>query len=333
MNSEILFLDYFIPTQKLSNSDLALIFPEWSPDKISNKTGIYERGISGVDELASDLSVNAAISLFKNNLIEREEVDFLLFCTQSPDFFLPTTACLIHNKLGLKDSCGALDFNLGCSGYIYGLSLAKGLISSGDAKKVLLLTAETYTKFIHPADKSNRTIFGDGAAATIVSATAIDGLGKFVFGTDGNGAMNLTVKTGGIRNRMLANDVFYNEDGFVKSDDHLFMDGQEIFQYTTKEVPLLVQKCLTMNNLKIAEIDLFVFHQANKYMLDYIRRKLNIPQNKFFIFLESTGNTVSSTIPIALCEAKKLGKLNKGTKVMLVGFGVGYSSGAVVVNF
>lgn len=333
MNSQILFVEYHIPVKKLTNQDLSREFPEWSPEKISSKTGIYERGICGDNEFASDLACTSAKKLFDKYDIDKTKIDFLLYCTQSPDYFLPTTACLIHKELGLESSCGALDFNLGCSGYVYGLSLAKGLIGSGDASSILLITSETYSKYIHPEDKSNKTIFGDAAAATLVSFTTNPGLGKFVFGTDGSGAMNLIVKTGGIRERDQSNFVEYSEGNFHKSDDHLFMDGQEIFKFTTREVPLLVERCLILNNLQISQIDLFVFHQANLYMLDFIRRKLDIPADRFFVSLELTGNTVSSTIPIALAEAMKIGKLKRGMKVMLVGFGVGYSSGAVVVNF
>jgi len=333
MNSQILFVEYHIPVKKLTNQELSIEFPEWSPEKISSKTGIYERGICDENEFASDLAINAAKKLFDKYGIEKNEIDFLLYCTQSPDYLLPTTACLIHKELGLNSNCGALDFNLGCSGYIYGLSLAKGLIGSGDASNVLLITSETYSKYIHPEDKSNRTIFGDAAAATLICVTTEPGLEKFVFGTDGFGAMNLIVKTGGIRKRVPSMFVEYSEGNFVKSDDHLFMDGQEIFKFTTREVPLLVDRCLKLNNLQISQIDLFVFHQANRYMLDFIRRKLNIPADRFFVSLELTGNTVSSTIPIALTEAMKIGKLERGMKVMLVGFGVGYSSGAVVFNF
>lgn len=333
MNSKIFAVDYFIPNTKLSNSDLSTIFPEWDPDKISNKTGIFERGICKSSEFASDLAVNAAQLLFKNQKININEIDFLLYCTQSPDYFLPSTSCIIHNKLNLTNNCGALDFNLGCSGYVYGLSLANGLILSGSAKKVLLITAETYSKFIHFDDKSNRTIFGDAAAATLICESDDEGIMKFVFGTDGSGANNLIVKTGGIRHREKALNVNYEQGTFLSSDDHLFMNGKEIFKFTTTEVPLLVKKCLNLNNLSLTEVDLFIFHQANRYMLDFIKRKINIPEEKFFVFLKNTGNTVSSTIPIAIHEATRIGKLKRGMKIMLVGFGVGYSSSAIIINY
>ncbi len=333
MNSKIFATEYYIPATKITNKDLSECFPEWNPDKISSKTGIFERGICAIDEFASDLAINAAKSLFNKHNIKLEEIDFLLYCTQSPDYFLPTTSCIIHSELSLPNNCGALDFNLGCSGFVYGLSLANGLIKSGSAKKVLLITSETYSKYIHVNDKSNRTIFGDGASATLICETLEEGILNFVFGTDGKGAQNLIVKTGGLKYKNPTFNVLYNEGEFIRSDDHLFMNGQEIFKFTTEEVPLIVNNCLIKNGVFISDIDLFIFHQANKYMLDYIKRKISIPDEKFFVFLEKTGNTVSSTIPIAINEAIKMGKLKRGMKLMLVGFGVGYSSSAIILNF
>jgi 3-oxoacyl-[acyl-carrier-protein] synthase-3 len=333
MNSKIVAIDYYIPKTKVTNTDLSNLFPEWDADKISSKTGIFERGICEENEFASDLALKAAQLLISNSKVDVNSIDFLLYCTQSPDYFLPTTACIIHRELSLSKNCGALDYNLGCSGFVYGLSLANGLIKSGSAKTILLITAETYSKFIHIKDKSNKTIFGDGAAATLICKTSKKGFMNFVFGTDGTGAKNLIVKTGGIRYRQISSNITYNNEEFIKSDDHLFMNGQEIFKFTTTEVPLIVNNCLNKNKLKITQIDLFIFHQANKYMLDFIKRKLNISDDDFFVFLKDTGNTVSSTIPIAMHEAIRVGKLKRGMKVMLVGFGVGYSSSAIIINY
>lgn len=334
MNSIIKAISYGLPSVKVTNDDLSIDFPEWSPEKISNKTGIFERSVCSSDEFASDLAFNAATKLFNEFDLDKNIIDFLLYCTQSPDYFLPTTACLIQDRLKLKTSCGALDFNLGCSGFVYGLSLAKGLISSGSAKNVLLITTETYSKYLHSSDKSNRSIFGDAAAATLINgSTSQSGIGNFVFGTDGSGASNLMIKNGGARFPKKNGVDIYEDSEFIKNDDYLFMNGQEIFKYTTSSIPKLVGDCLEINKYTLNEIDLFIFHQANKFMLDYIRRKLNIAPEKFYISLERTGNTVSSTIPIAISEAIKSGKLKKGMKVLLAGFGVGYSSAATIFTY
>jgi 3-oxoacyl-[acyl-carrier-protein] synthase-3 len=305
--------------------------PEWEPDKISQKTGIYRRHIAAENEFASDMAEKAARKLIVENDIAPAEIDFILYCTQSPDYFLPTTACILQNRLGLPTSCGALDFNLGCSGYVYGLALAKSLINCGLARNVLLLMSETYSKFINPLDKSNKTIFGDAASATLV--TEREGayeICNFSFGTDGSGAENLIVKFGGTRHKNdLGANVFDEQGSFVKNESNLFMDGRAIFSFTSSSVPKLVDQVIKANGITKNEVDFFLFHQANKYMLEFIRKKVNIAENKFIYHLENVGNTVSSTIPIALKE-ECLGK--KEGQILLAGFGVGYSWGGCLIK-
>ena len=188
-----------LPERVETNDDLRALFPRWDLDLIYSKTGIQARHIAAPDECASDLAVAAAEKLFASYDIDRSTIDFLLLCTQTPDYPLPTTACLLQHRLGLPITVGALDFNLGCSGYVYGLSLADGLIRTGAAKRVLLITAETYSKYIHPEDRSLRTIFGDGAAATLIEAAETPSLSAFAFGTDGSAGDALMVNTGGAR--------------------------------------------------------------------------------------------------------------------------------------
>lgn len=325
-------VSYWLPENKITNEDINHEHPEWSADKISAKTGIFERRIAS-DISIADMAYNASIKLFDEYQIDRSIIDFILLCTQSPDYFLPTTACIVQNKLGLSTSIGALDFNLGCSGFIYGLGLAKGLILSGSAKNILLITAETYSKFIHPDDKSNKTIFGDAAAATLISSE-LKGfeIGSFVYGTDGSGADNLIVKNGALYKNANATDIRSDENEFLRNDNYLYMNGQEIFRFTSANVPILVTEVLNKNKLSETDIDLYIFHQANKYMLDFIRRKIKIPEDKFFYFLENCGNTVSSTIPIALNEALIQKKVNNNSIVLLAGFGVGYSWAGCIIG-
>ncbi|MFV8368177.1 ketoacyl-ACP synthase III [Flavobacterium sp. LB2R40] len=327
MKAKIKAVSYYLPESILSNDLINQEFPEWDIEKISSKTGINSRHISAANEFSSDMAVKAAEKLFLEHNIDRSNIDFLLFCTQSPDYLLPTTACILQDRLGLNTTAGALDFNLGCSGFVYGLSLAKGLIAGGMAKNILLITSETYTKFIHPKDKSNRTIFGDAAAATLITADeGFCSIGDFVFGTDGKGADNLIVKQGGMRFPVLNdNEDVCDEFGNVRNDKNLFMDGAAIFNFTIESVPKLAQAILQKSKLNMEQVDLFIFHQANKYMLNHLRRKIGIPEEKFFIEMEYCGNTVSSTIPIALYEAQKKQKLIQGNNVILAGFGVGYS--------
>ena len=320
---------YYLPQNTVTNEELVKEFPEWSVDKIAEKVGVLERRVV-VDETATDLAVMAAERLFAQNKVNKEDVDFVLFCTQSPDYKLPSSACIIQDRLGLSTKCGAFDFNLGCSGYEYGLAVAKGLIAAGVSNNVLLLTGETYNKYIHPKDKGNRTIFGDGSSATIISTEGFAEIGEFCLGTDGSGAKNLIVKTSGARFEDKANDLTFDEGGNPISSDHLFMDGQEIFMFTLVKVPKMMKEVLAKNNLQKEDIDLFVFHQANKYMLEHLRKKLKIDEDKFFVNLAKVGNTVSSTIPIALCDARDENKLTGN--VLLAGFGVGLSWGATIIR-
>lgn len=330
MEAYIKAVSYYLPTKKITNEDLVKEFPEWSVEKIASKVGVDQRGIADENETSVDLATKAAEELFKEYDIDRDSIDFILFCTQSPDYFLPTSACIIQERLGLSTSIGALDFNLGCSGFVYGLSLAKGLILGGIAKNILLLTGETYSKFIHPKDKGNRTIFGDAGSATLVSDNGFAEIGVFSLGTDGKGANNLIVRTGGMKNRQMSNDLSFDENGNPNSSDFLYMNGTEIFNFTIESVPSLVNDTLKKNNLSTTEIHLFAFHQANKYMLNFLRKKMKIDEDRFYYYMSEVGNTVSSTIPIVIKEAMNEKRLLGN--VLIAGFGVGYSWGGCVLK-
>jgi 3-oxoacyl-[acyl-carrier-protein] synthase-3 len=321
-------IEYHLPEHIVANATLAEQFPEWTADKIVQKTGIEKRHVSAEGELSSDLGVLAAQKLFSSEVVQPKDIDYLLLCTQSPDYFLPTTACLMQDRLGIPTNSGALDFNLGCSGFVYGLGLAKGLIETGQAANVLLITAETYSKFIQPNDKGNRTLFGDAAAATLIQSSpdlsGTEHLGPFSWGTDGSGGDNLIVKYGGLRNPV-------GRD--TRDMPELYMNGSEIFSFTLRIVPEIVNDLLKKTDLSLPDIDLFVFHQANQYMLDHLRKKMGIPKEKFALRLSACGNTVSSTIPIALKELMNEDLLQDGQRIMLVGFGVGYSWGAAMIRW
>ncbi|MDF1547124.1 MAG: ketoacyl-ACP synthase III [Bacteroidales bacterium] len=333
MEAYIKGISYYLPKYNLTNKELIKEFPEWSVEKVASKIGVDERHISSKDETSADMAVSAAIKLFDEHSVKPDQIDFVILCTQSPDYFLPTSACIIQNKLGIPVTAGALDFNLGCSGFVYGLALAKGLIYGGIAKNVLLLTSETYSKFIHPRDKSNLTIFGDAAAATLISDNGFAEILSFSLGTDGRGADNLIVKTGGLRNPQPLNDLKFDDQGNPSSSDHLYMDGTEIFNFTLETVPKLVTETLLKNSVGQDNIDLFVFHQANKYMLNFLRKKIGIPEEKFYYHMSAIGNTVSSTIPIAIYEAMNEKKINSGSSILIAGFGVGYSWAGTVLKF
>lgn len=324
-------ISYYLPQRVVTNEELVAEFPEWTVEKIAEKVGVNQRHVSVEDETATDLAIKAGEELFSTHPeISREDIDFVLLCTQSPDYFLPSSSCIIQDRLRIPTSCGAIDFNLGCSGYVYGLAIAKGLITGSIAKNVLLLTSETYSKYLHPKDKGNRTIFGDAATATLVSKEGFAEIGNFVLGTNGKGANNLIVKSGASRQPKKSEDLSFDENGNPRSSDYLFMNGGEIFSFTQKYVPIVVKQTLEQNNLSQDDIDMFVFHQANRYMLNFLRKKIKIAPEKFYVNMSKTGNTVSNSIPLALSQAKSEGKIEGN--ILISGFGVGYSWGGCILR-
>jgi len=317
----------------LTNEELVKEFPEWSVEKVADKVGVQSRHLAAVDETAGDMAEKAAQKLFVEYGIDPKTIDFILLCTQSPDHFLPSTACILQHKHGIPTSAGAFDYDLGCSGCIYGLAVAKGLIYGGIAKNILLLTAETYNKYLHPEDKSNRSIFGDGAAACLISTEGFAEIGEFVLGTDGSGAEHLMVKTGASRQKSLSGKKEMDSEGHIRRDDYLYMNGGAIFNFTLDAVPAMMNQLLDKSNLNKENIDYFIFHQANKFMLSTIRKVCAISKEKFYIDLENVGNTVSSTVMIGLKDCLKNGITKPGMKVMICGFGVGLSWGGTILKF
>ena len=332
MKAYIKGISYYLPEKVITNEDLVKEFPEWSVEKVASKVGVNKRHIAEANETAGDLAEKAALKLFQEYNIPPTDIDFLMLCTQSSDYFLPSTACILQNRLGIPTSSGAFDYNLGCSGCIYGLALAKGLIMSGAAKNILLLTAETYNKYLHPTDKSNKSIFGDGAAACLISTDGFAEIGEFVFGTDGSGAENLIVKTGAARIKEKTGFYETDDEGHTRYDDYLYMNGGAIFNFTLDTVPTLMNDVLAKNNLTKEAIDYYIFHQANKFMLNTIRKVCILPKDKFYINLEETGNTVSSTILISLkdCIDKQL--IHPSQNILITGFGVGLSWGGCTIK-
>jgi len=328
MHAFIAAIEYSLPEQTLTTENLSAMFPEWGVEKIDAKTGIHTRHIAGVNECASDLAERAVRKLFESGACLPLDIDFLILCTESPDYLLPPTACLLQERLGVSNQVGAFDFNLGCSGFVYGLGLAEGLVVSGQAHTIVLITADTYSKYLKETDRSSRTIFGDGAAATLIKAQerSSPSIGPFVYGTNGKGANHLIVRNSGTRGGLR------NFDG-VDEKQSLSMDGHRMFDFAVTTVPQTINLLLDKANLKQDQIDLFVFHQANAYILEELRRSLKIDKEKFQLAMRDSGNTTSSTIPIALKQAELKGRLQHDARIMLVGFGVGYSWGATILRW
>lgn len=331
-------IGYYLPKQVVENRQLVEEFndPDWTEEKIFSKTGIRSRHVSAHDEFVSDMAVQACRDLQRKTGLDPVTIDFLVLCTQTPDYALPATACIVQKELGFPVSCMAFDFNQGCSGYVYGLGIAAGLIASGQANRGILVTSEAYSKWIHPMDRSARTIFADAACATLVEADpdGVPRMGPFLYGTDGRGYERLIVPASGAHSiglnpACLAERV--DKDGHRRTDANLFMDGPEIFRFAVTTVPALFNNLLAKAGVTLDKIDRIVFHQANMFMLNYLQKLMKIPLEKIVFDLEDVGNTVSSTIPLAIGRAAERGEMANGDTLALLGFGVGYSwSGALV---
>ena len=326
-------ISYYLPKKVVTNEELVKDFPEWSVDKVAQKVGVDSRHLAADDETAGDMAEKAARKLFEECQIDPKSIDFLMLCTQSPDYFLPSTACVLQDRLGIPTTAGAFDYNLGCSGCVYGMAMAKGLIAAGIAKNVLLLTAETYNKYLHPSDKSDRSIFGDGAAACLISTDGFAEIGEFSLGTDGSGANNLIVKTGAAKQKDATGNYVEDDEGHIWYDDYLYMNGGAIFNFTLDAVPAMMTEILDKNELQKDDIGYYVFHQANKFMLNTIRKVCVLPKDKFYVNLATTGNTVSSTVLIGLKDCLDNHVIKSGDKVMISGFGVGLSWGGTILKF
>jgi len=335
MKACIKAISYYLPEKTLTNQQLCEIFPELDEGMIFKKSGVRTRHIVAPGEIGSDVAYSSAIRLFEEHDYAPSDIDFLIFCTEAFDYIAPSSACILQDRLGLSKDAGAIDIGDGCSGFVYSLSMAKGLIESGQAANVLLLTSETPSTVIHPDDAPLRMIFGDGGAATLVcenSEDHISQIGNFVFGTDGSGAENLIIRPSGFREPITEEWLEkHKEIGGLKFG-RMEMSAQKIFIFVLKVVPPMIEKLLKKSGLKQNDIDLFVFHQPNGYLLEVLRRKLNIPESKYVIHMEECGNTVSATIPIALKEAINSGRAKKGDRILIAGFGIGYSWAGTIVT-
>jgi 3-oxoacyl-[acyl-carrier-protein] synthase-3 len=335
IHGSIAAIEYYLPMETLTTKDLMRMFPDWAADKVDARTGIQCRHIASREECASDLAVGAVRNLFRSGLCYAEEVDFVLLCTQSPDYLLPSTSCLLQDRLGIPTRVGALDFNLGCSGFVYGLGLAEGLIVSGQARVVLLITADTYSKYINETDKVSRMIFGDGAAATLIrareSSTAC--MGPFLYGTSGKGANDLILLNSAVRRGCPDSKGKFERGLKAEEKRFLYMNGSRMFEFALATVPQSVRALLDKAGMPLGDVDLFIFHQANACILEELRKMLRINKEKFQLSMRDSGNTISSTIPIALKQAQVDGRLWDGACILLVGFGVGYSWGATLIRW
>jgi 3-oxoacyl-[acyl-carrier-protein] synthase-3 len=333
LNIQLSHIEPYFPENKLTNAQLGSLFGK-TEDEIFKITGIRNRCIRDEHQIGSDLGLLAAQKLLTKFPELVEKIDLLIFCTEGLDFKAPTTASTLHYKLGLKEDCACIDMPMGCAGFVYGLSLAKSVLLGEDATCALFITADIPSSVIHSEDFEMRAIFGDAGAAVILENSHQGRIGRFVFGTDGSGAENLNVENGSTRNQIDEKwlKTYENEPGKL-SHGRMHMNGLEIVRFSLQKVPALLEQVLLKNNVEFEEIDLFIFHQASDFILRSLQRKCKIPSEKFYTYFEEIGNTVSCSIPIAMHQAELEGKLKRGYKVLIAGFGVGYSWGGTVIDY
>lgn len=335
MTVRISAIEYELPGTVLTNAALQDENPTWDMNVVEARSGVRQRHIAAADETACDLGRSAAERLLRSQPGLRERVQAVIFCTQTPDYIMPPNACLLQAALGLPETVLAFDFNLACSGYVYGLALAQGLAAAGLAREILLVAGDTYSKLIHPKDRSARVLFGDGVAASWLTASdRSTGVLDVECCTDGQGYDRFIVRAGGCRlpKSVLTAQPQVDSSGNVRTAEHIEMDGMGILSFVNTKIPGHVRGLLHRNGLKTDDVDLFVFHQASRLALDSLAKILRIPRAKSYDNLATVGNTVSASLPIALAQALAEGRVGPGSLVLLCGFGVGLSWASALVR-
>lgn len=333
MKSRILAIATHLPGGIVSNADLEAENPDWNMRSVVERAGVISRHIAAPDETAFDL-VRQACDKLPTAMIGK--VDAIIFCTQSPDHVMPPNAHLLHDYLELPDDVAAFDINLACSGYVYGLALGHSMIAAGMSRCVLLATGDTYSKYIHPKDRSARVLFGDGAAVSLLEPSSSGrGFSLFELASHGKGYTKFYIPAGAHRLPRSADTAMEIADcvGNVRTAEHIQMDGLGVWSFINSAVPRQIQKYLKRNRLSLDAIDLFIFHQASQMTLDSLIKALRVERAKVYFKLEDVGNTVSASIPICLADAVRKGRLSPGHQVLLCGFGVGLSYATTLFEY
>ena len=333
MGATIKAIEYYLPTNKVTNEYLQQVHPDWDIEKITHKTGVHSRGIV-TSETAFDLAKEAVIKLFEKKVIGQMEIDGIIFCTQSPDYIMPSNAFLIHKEFSFEKRVWAFDYNLACSGFVYGLAIARGMIATGLGQNILLINADTYSKYINPLDRATTVLFGDAASASIIGINEKGGIIDIVLSASGQEYKSFYIPAGGCRlpkdefTRIVKKDIAGN----AKSIENIHMDGYAVWSFISKIVPNQIRELMERNLLSYSEIDQFIFHQASKLTIDSLVKELKIDSSKVYSNIKFVGNTVSASIPIALKDAIDSNCIKKDDLVLLSGFGVGLSWGSALIK-
>ncbi len=334
--SKISASHYVLPAKNLTNADLSSTFEEAKLRNISRVSGILERRVAPAGVTALDLGFEAARRMLEAENIAREDFDMLIFVSQTGDHILPASAYVLHEKLSLPKSCGAFDMPLGCPAMPYALTVANGLIASGQCGKILLVFADTITKLVYPKDRSLVTLHGDGAAAfTIEKSGGRNGLEFVELGVQSTGWKSLMVPAGGMRlpKSAATKKEITSDAGVCTTDEHLQMDGMGVFQFSTTKIPSEICAALKKHEADISDFDLVLLHQANRLITDQIYKKIGADKEQQFMFMEKVGNLSAASTPVLLARALREGRLDKGGRVLLCSFGVGLTWGTFAISF
>jgi 3-oxoacyl-[acyl-carrier-protein] synthase-3 len=319
----------------LTNAELELAYPEWDFQRLGERTGVFARPIAIDGETALDFAERAARKLVDDGRLQPDEIDGVIFCTETPDYVIPPNACVLHQRLKLPTNVAAFDITLACSGYPYALMLARSMIDGGAARNVLVATADTYSHLIHPGDRATRVLFGDGGAVSLVTGRSerfriLD----IMLGTSGDHYQRFIVKAGGTRmpRSEATREEHQDKSGNIRNAESIEMDGFGVLSFFNTQVPKAVRELLAKHTLDMNDIDLIVCHQASKLALEGVRKGIGADPDKFVIDISETGNMVSASIPVALARAEAEGRIKRGQRIILCGFGVGLSWGTALIE-
>lgn len=328
-------IEYYLPEKVISNLDFARDNPEWNIEKIEEKSGVKNRHVVEPNQTALDIAIKAIEKLFVSGVVTKDQIDAVIFCTQSQDYVMPANSFLIHKHFDFNQNVWTFDYNLACSGYIFGLAITRGIIETGLAKNVLLINSETYSKYLNPKDRSTNILFGDGAAASFISSENSAGIIDIILSSNGEKFDTFYIPAGGMKipKSIHTKETNIDHSGNAKSLENIHMNGFAVWQFISKNVSEQITTLLERNDLSTDDIDLFVFHQASKLTLDSLVKMLKLNDDKVFVNLQDVGNTVSASIPIALKDAEQRGRLKKGNLILLSGFGVGLSWGSIIMRY
>ncbi|MBW6512461.1 MAG: ketoacyl-ACP synthase III [Desulfuromonadaceae bacterium] len=334
MNVKILDIEYVLPENVVTNNDLHNENPNWDMRNVEIKSGVLQRHIAKEGETSFDLAARACNKLFQDGRHDKTEIDAIIFCTQTPDYVMPSNAFLLHEYLNLNENVLAFDYNLACSGYVYGLAIARALILAGTATKVLLATGDTYSRYINSGDRSARVLFGDGAAVSLITASdAEDGIVDVMLATSGKNHRKFYIPAGGCRLSKVVNPaVEIDGSGNIRTANDIHMDGMAVWSFIQSTVPKQIRSLMEKHGLSAEDIDQFVFHQASKMTLEALTKSLRLNESKVYMNLSQTGNLVSASLPVALKNAMAEGRIQPGNLILMSGFGVGLSWGSLLMK-